>query len=355
MKKNYGFGIIGLGTIADFHVRAIQELEQGKFVAGFDVVPGKAESFCSKYGAVGYSNLDAFLSDPAIDIVTITTPSGLHIHGAVAAIRAKKHVIVEKPLEVTIEKCDEIIEAAHTYNVKLAGIFQSRFHQGAILMKQAVEEHRFGTILMANAQVKWLRSQEYYDSVAWRGTWKLDGGGALMNQSIHAIDLLQWFVGGIEEVSAHVATLAHERIEVEDTAVAMLRLKSGGFAVVESSTGIYPGFLKRIEICGTKGSAILEEEDLIYWSFAEQKEGDDAIRARFGARASTGGGASNPTSIGIHGHVAQFKDFIDAIENDREPLVSGEEARKSVEIIQAIYQSAQDGHSVHLPLSTTLK
>ncbi|WP_293891063.1 MULTISPECIES: Gfo/Idh/MocA family protein [unclassified Sphaerochaeta] len=353
--KNYGFGIIGLGTIADFHVRAIQELAQGKFVAGFDVVPGKAEVFCSKYGAVGYSDLDAFLSDPAIDVVTITTPSGLHMQGAVSAAKAKKHVIVEKPLEVTIEKCDEIIEAARLNNVKLAGIFQSRFHQGAILMKQAVEENRFGTILLANAQVKWFRSQEYYDSVAWRGTWKLDGGGAVMNQSIHAIDLLQWFVGGVEEVTAHAATLAHERIEVEDTAVAMLRLKSGGFAVIESSTGIYPGFLKRIEICGTKGSAILEEEDLIHWSFAEEKEGDEAIRARIGAGPSTGGGASNPTSIGIHGHVAQFKDFIEAIENNREPLVSGQEARKSVEIIQAMYQSAQTGHSIRLPLSTTLK
>jgi predicted dehydrogenase len=355
LKKNYGFGIIGLGTIADFHVRAIQELAQGKFVAGFDVVPGKAESFCSKYGAVGYSDLDAFLADPAIDIVTITTPSGLHMQGAVAATKAKKHVIVEKPLEVTIEKCDEIIESAHKHNVKLAGIFQSRFHQGAILMKQALDENRFGTILLANAQVKWFRSQEYYDSVAWRGTWKLDGGGAVMNQSIHAVDLLQWFVGGIEEVTAHVGTLAHERIEVEDTAVAMLRLKTGGFAVIESSTGVYPGFLKRIEICGTKGSAILEEENLIHWSFSEEKEGDDAIRTGFGAGSSTGGGASNPTSIGIQGHVAQFRDFIDAIEQDRDPLVTGEEARKSVEIIQAMYQSALSGHSIRLPLSTTLK
>jgi predicted dehydrogenase len=166
---------------------------------------------------------------------------------------------------------------------------------------------------------------------------------------------LQWFVGGIEEVTAHVGTLAHERIEVEDTAVAMLRLKTGGFAVIESSTGVYPGFLKRIEICGTKGSAILEEENLIHWSFSEEKEGDDAIRTGFGAGSSTGGGASNPTSIGIQGHVAQFRDFIDAIEQDRDPLVTGEEARKSVEIIQAMYQSALSGHSIRLPLSTTLK
>ncbi|MDY0245210.1 MAG: Gfo/Idh/MocA family oxidoreductase [Sphaerochaeta sp.] len=348
--KSFGIGILGLGTIADFHVKAIQQIPNARFVAGFDIVPGKADAFCEKYQAKGYSDLDAFLSNPSIDVVTITTPSGLHMDGALAAIQAKKHVLVEKPIEITIEKCDQIIEAAKANNVTLGGIFQSRFHRGAKILKKALDEGRFGKILLATAQVKWYRSQEYYDAVAWRGTWNLDGGGALMNQSIHAIDLLQWFVGSVEEVESKVATLAHERIEVEDTAVAILRLKDGGFGVVESSTGIFPGFLKRIEICGTKGSAILEEEDIIYWSFDKETDEDATIRESFSSLSSTGGGASNPTSIGIHGHVEQFKDFLGAIEKNQEPLVSGEEARKSVEIIQAIYKSAKIGKSVRLPL-----
>ncbi len=226
---------------------------------------------------------------------------------ALAVAAAGKHVIVEKPLEVTTERCDQIIDACDKAGVRLVAIFQSRFHESARLMKQAVDEGRFGTITMGDAYVKWYRSQEYYDSGAWRGTWKLDGGGALMNQAIHSVDLLLWLMGPVAEISAMTATLTHERIEVEDVAIANLKFKSGALGVIEATTTAYPGALKRIEIAGSEGSAILEEEDIIQWEFANETPEDDAIRTRMAGKNETGGGASDPTAIGHHGHTMIFK------------------------------------------------
>jgi predicted dehydrogenase len=342
---SYGFGIVGLGLIADFHAKAIQAISggRGSLVACCSRSAEKAQGFSKKYGCTGYTDIDKFLAHPGLDIVSLCTPSGAHLEHSLAAARAGKHVIVEKPLEITPERCDKIIEACDKAKVSLAGIFQSRFSEVAGIVKKAVDQGRLGILVLGDAYVKWFRSQEYYDDGGWHGTQSLDGGGALINQSIHAIDLLQWFMGPVESVQAFTGTLGHQRIEVEDNAVAALRFRNGAFGVIEGSTSVYPGFLKRIEISGTKGSVILEEETLKAWDFAEGLPEDVDIRSKFGAGAETGGGAADPAAISFEGHRRQFEEFISALEQGRSPLVDGREAKKAVEIIQAIYASAKNG------------
>ncbi|PKL13591.1 MAG: oxidoreductase [Spirochaetae bacterium HGW-Spirochaetae-8] len=348
--KQLGFGIIGLGMIAEVHAKAISELEGCRLVAGFDSFGERAKKFAEDHSCRGYEDLERFLADPELDIITIATPSGLHLDGAVAAARAGKHVIVEKPLEITKARCQEIIDVCAQEGVKLTGVFPSRFHDAPRLIKQAIEAGRFGKVVMADAQVKWFRTQAYYDSGAWRGTWKYDGGGALMNQSIHAIDLLQWFMGDVSEVSAFTDTLSHERIEVEDTAVAVLRFKNGAMGVIEGTTSAYPGFLKRIEILGTKGSAVMEEESIIKWQFEQELPEDEAIRNRYLHGTATGGGAADPKAIGYHGHKMLFESFAKSIQSDAPIAITGESASKAVEIIEAIYRSAQSNMHTRLPL-----
>ena len=359
IKKRYvdtiGFGILGLGMIAEFHVKAIQELTGCHFVAGYDNIPNRAADFCAKHGGAGYNNLASFMSDKNMDIVCIATPSGLHLDGAVAAAKAGKHIIVEKPLEITTARCDALIAEARANNVRLATIFPSRYHTLSGIIKKAVTQGRLGKIVLADAQIKWYRSQEYYDSGKWRGTWDLDGGGALMNQGIHAIDLLQWFMGNVSEVFALTATLAHERIEVEDTAAAVLKFANGAIGVIEGTTGAYPGFLKKIEICGSKGCITMEEENLTTWKFLEENSEDEEIRRHYGNVTQTGGGASNPAAIGHHGHKLLFESFVNALREDRPVDIDGTEGRKSVEIIEAIYRSATYHCPITLPLNITIK
>ena len=202
--------------------------------------------------------------------------------------------------------------------------------------------------VLIDAQIKWFRTQSYYDDISWHGTWKMDGGGALMNQGIHAIDLLRWFGGDVADISSRTATLAHERIEVEDTAGAVISFKSGAIGIIEGSTAAYPGFLKRIEICGSEGSAIIEEESLKFWQFKNERPEDAEIRAEYADFTSTGGGAGDPKAIGFHGHASEFADIIDALNTGRDPEITGREARKAVEVIEAVYRSSREGKTVKL-------
>lgn len=346
-----GFGIIGCGLIAKFHARAIADVPGARLVACYDVVQAAAEKIGQEFGCKAYSDLDAMLADPNVQVVTVATPSGAHMEPAVAAAKAGKHVIVEKPLEITLERCDAIIRACEDARVALSTIFPSRFHGSSRLLKGAVEEKRFGRLTIGDAYVKWWRTQQYYDGGAWRGTWKLDGGGALMNQAIHSVDLLVWLMGPVAEVSARTALLAHERIEVEDVAMALLRFESGALGVIEATTAAYPGYLKRIELHGDKGSAVMEEEDIVKWDFAEVRPQDEDIRRKMAEKVSGGGGASDPAAIGHHGHAMQFADVVQAIQEGRKPLIDGYEGRRSVEVIMAVYQSAETGNIVKLPLA----
>jgi len=346
----YGFGIVGLGLIAEFHAKAIRAMKKGKLIACYSRSQTKADAFGKKYNCSGYSSMNAFCSHPGLDIVTICTPSGAHLEPSLKIAEAGKHLIVEKPLEISLERCDKIIEVCEKNKVKLAGIFPSRFYDITKVIKSAIDEGRFGKLVLGDAYVKWYRSQEYYNKGGWHGTWELDGGGALMNQSIHAIDLLQYFMGPVKAIQSFTETIGHKRIEVEDNAVAILQFNNGALGVIEGSTTVYPGFLKIIEISGTKGSAIMEEENLKTWSFVDEKPEDKIIRNRFAEKTETAGGVTDPAAIGFHGHKRQFEDMVKAIETGTKPLVDGYEARKAVEIILAIYKSAREEKKVKLPL-----
>ena len=346
-----GVGIVGCGMISDFHARAIEDVRGIKLVACFDRNASAAEAFAEAQCITGYDQLSAMLDDPKVDIVSICTPSGAHMEPAVAAAKSGKHVIVEKPLEITLKRCDQIISACEENNVCLAAIFPSRFHRCNQLLKKAIDSGRFGRLSLGDAYVKWFRTQEYYDSGAWRGTWALDGGGALMNQAIHSVDLLTWLMGPVDTISAHTATLAHERIEVEDVATATLRFKNGALGVVEATTAAFPGSLKKIEIHGSHGSAVVEEEDIKTWRFVRPKASDKKIIEEFSESTETGGGAADPSAIGHAAHAMQFKDFVKAIKTGTKPAVDGHEGRRSVEIILAIYKSAETGKSIQLPLA----
>jgi predicted dehydrogenase len=263
------------------------------------------------------------------------------------AAKAGKHVLVEKPLEVTTARCDRLIDACDKAGVRLGVVFPSRFHQSAQTIKNAVDAGRFGTISMAAAYVKWFRTQAYYDSGAWRGTWKLDGGGALMNQAIHSVDLLLWLMGPVKTISAMTSLRAHERIEVEDTANAILEFESGALGTIEATTAAFPGSLKRIEIAGAAGSAILEEEAIKQWAFAKPLKADTKIIESMKENV-TGGGASDPAAIGHKAHRDLFADFLSGIRKNTACTIDGAEGRRSVELINAIYRSSRSGKRVTL-------
>ena len=347
-----GFGIIGCGMISRFHAKAVADLKGAKVVACFDSFTAAADKLGAEIGCQVYHDLDAMLADSRVDVVMICTPSGVHMEPAVAAAKAGKHIIVEKPLDITLKRCDAMIAAAQKAGVVLSTIFPSRFHQSSQLLKKAIDGGRFGRLTMGDAYVKWFRTQEYYDSGAWRGTWALDGGGALMNQAVHSVDLLLWLMGPAVEVSAYTATLAHQRIEVEDVAVATVKFASGALGVIEASTATWPGELKRIEISGDAGSAVLREEDLAVWKFAKETKADEKIRQQMANRTQTGGGAADPKAIGHHGHMLQFQDVLNAIKKGTQPLIDGPEGRRAVELILAIYKSAESGKPVKLPLAS---
>jgi predicted dehydrogenase len=338
--------------ISNFHAKAIADIEGASLVACFDAFPKSAERLAGETGCTAYDDLAKMLADPKVDIVTICTPSGAHMEPAVMAAEAGKHVIVEKPLEITLDRCDAIINACEKSGVVLSAIFPSRFHESSKLMKEAVESNRFGKLTMGDSYVKWFRTQEYYDSGAWRGTWKLDGGGALMNQAIHSVDLLAWLMGPVASVTAQTDTLAHERIAVEDVCAATVRFENGAIGVIQASTAAYPGYLKRIELHGTGGSAVLEEEDIKVWDFEKSAPSDEAIKERMAGKTQTGGGASDPNAIGHHGHTEQFTDVIRAIESGGKAVIDGHEGRRSVEIILAIYAAAEAGTAIELPLKS---
>lgn len=345
-----GFGLVGCGMISEFHARAINDLRGAKVAALFTSRPEKAAKIFDIAGKCAvYTDYGRFLKHPGLDIVNICTPSGAHLEPALQAAAAGKHVVVEKPLEITLERCDRLIAGCRKKGVLLCTIFPSRFSPANQVLKQAIDEGRFGKLTLGDSYVKWWRTQKYYDDGGWRGTWKLDGGGAYMNQAIHNVDLLQWFMGEVAEVTGFTATLAHERIEVEDTGVAAVKFRNGALGVIEATTSAFPGLLKKTEIHGTQGTVIVEQDDVLLWQFEPASRKDAGIREKFAKRVGGGGGAADPRAISYAGHREQLKDFVKAIHTGTAPLVSGEEGRKSVEIILAIYRAAKTGKAVKLP------
>ncbi|MEM9158417.1 MAG: Gfo/Idh/MocA family oxidoreductase, partial [Verrucomicrobiota bacterium] len=327
------FGIIGSGMIAKFHGKAIQAMEGSELHAVYSRNPDSSKAIAEEYGCAAFTNLDAFLADPDLEIVTIATPSGAHLEPAIAAARAGKHVICEKPLEITTERIDQMATEGAKHGVTISGIFNRRFNPGLVALKKAIDEGRFGKVAMADAYIKWYRDQAYYDSGKWRGTWDLDGGGALMNQSIHAIDQLLYVAGPVKAVSASMATLSHERIEVEDTAVAILEFESGARGVIQGSTSCWSkdGHSAEVQICGDRGSAFLADDKFRVWEFKDERPEDaDILENHMLSSGTIGLGANDPSAIDFSGHQKNFEDVVTAIQENRAPLVDAKEARKAV-------------------------
>lgn len=342
MTSPYRFGIVGCGVIAPTHARCIAELPGAELSAVCDLIPEKAASLAQQYPADVYTDYEKMFAREDIDVVTVLTPSGLHAEIGIAAARAGKHVIVEKPMDISIERADALIQACRAAGVKLCVISQHRFDPAIVALKQAVVAGRLGQLNFGGSHTKWYRSQAYYDGGDWRGTWALDGGGALINQSIHYVDLLQYIMGPVSELHAYCATRAHERIEVEDLAVASLKFASGALGLLEGSTCAYPGFCARLDIYGSDGSVIIENDAVSQWRMRDGES--NPVPAQ-----ETGfiGGTSSK-DIWHHSHRRQIGDMIEAIREDRDPLVNGAEGRKPLEIVTGVYESARTGAPVRL-------
>ena len=337
--------------IGGFHAKAIDAMNGGELGGVADRVFERAQAFAEQCDTHAYESVEAMLADSQIEVVTIGTPSGAHFDPAMAAIEAGKHVIIEKPLEITTERIDQMVTAAKSKGVTIAAVLNRRFHPGMDAFKHAADAGRFGKLTSASAYVKWYRDQAYYDSAGWRGTWALDGGGALMNQSIHTIDALLYLAGPVKSVQANTACLAHTDIEVEDIAVAIVEFENGARGVIEGSTCTWSkdGHPARVQLSGTEGSVFLADEAFEIWDFMNETESDEKVRAQFMKGAEAGLGANDPSAINFYQHQRNFEEVVTAIKEGREPSTNAAEARKSVELIQAIYKSAQnDGQKITL-------
>ncbi|MCL4299050.1 MAG: Gfo/Idh/MocA family oxidoreductase [Anaerolineae bacterium] len=330
------FCIVGAGFIGGVHAQALGAIPEAKLTVVCSRNEEKARALAQPAGGVWVNDYRQAVTRSDVDVVCICTPSGAHAEMAEAAAAAGKHVVVEKPIEVTLERVDRMVEAAEKAGVRLTCIFPLRFMQGPALARQALVAGRLGRLTLADAYIKWYRPQSYYDTSDWKGTWALDGGGALMNQGIHHIDLLNYLAGPVTSIVARTATLAH-RMETEDTAVALLTFASGALGAIEGSTASWPGDSGRLELHGDQGTIVLEDGRIVRWKLNDATS--DEEEQMLALESKQGGGAAAATAIGYELHRRQLADMIEAILTNRAPAVTGAEARRSVVIIRAIYES----------------
>lgn len=341
-----GFGILGAGNIAQIHAAAIQALPSARLVGFHATQPARAEALAARFGGIASTDLDAFLSHPDLDAVTICTPSGTHAELGQRAAAAGKHVIVEKPIDVTLAKAEALIAACRRHGVRLGVIFQSRFLPAVALLRRAIQRGRLGRIFVADAHVKWFREPAYYEAARWRGTRALDGGGALINQAIHTVDLLQHLAGPVAEVTGFTARLRHPGIECEDTAVAALKFHSGALGLLQATTSVAPGFARRLELSGERGTVILDGNDISVWKLDGTGEEEAELERLRRAARDTSDGAADPMRLDVAGHRAQLEDFVAVVTQGREPIVTGAEALKALAIVLAVYESAASGRPI---------
>jgi UDP-N-acetyl-2-amino-2-deoxyglucuronate dehydrogenase len=329
-----GFAIVGTGMVARYHAQAIRSTAGTRLVGVCRADVARKAHAEAELGAPCETSYEAVLARPDVDAVCLCTPSGLHAIQAVQAARAGKHVLVEKPMALTLEDAESMIRACASAGVRLGVVLQRRADPSFQAVRASITAGALGTPVLGTATVPYLRGQSYYDSAAWRGTWAQDGGGALMNQGIHVVDLLLWLMGDVSEVSARTATLAHE-IEVEDCATATLRFASGALGSLAATTAAAPGFPHRVEVYGSRSGIQIEGETVMRPGEARHDP------------ASAGAGAS-PTGISVIGHTRILDDFAAAVREGRAPLVPGEEGRRSLALVLAVYESARTGRAVRL-------
>ncbi len=340
MSDKVRFGIVGCGTISRFHAYAIGMTPGAELVGACDSDAASAAAFAREQGIHAYSTLEELLDSGGVDAVSICTPSGLHAGQALTAIARGKHVLLEKPICLTLRDADGIIRAADEAGVRAGVISQMRFAPTVQALRGAVGDGAFGKIVSASLSMKYYRTLEYYRSSAWRGTFAFDGGGALMNQGIHGVDVLQYVAGPVDSVLAVTRTQTRP-IEVEDSVAAVLEFSSGAIGTLEASTTSFPGYPRRLEICGDEGSVVMEEADILRWDL--KAKAPDKLRDE-NTRASS----SDPKAIGKDSHVRQMQNFVRSILYGEELLVSAEQGRIPLAIILAVYESAKSGQRVRV-------
>ena len=328
-------GLIGGGNISETHARAARAIPGVAIAAIYGTNPEKVGRLCREYDAKAYQDLDAFLSHRPMDFVAIGSPSGLHAAHGIAAARRGWHVLTEKPIDISSARADELIEAAEKAGVKLGVMFQDRHKPEVRRLRQWVESGVVGKLLLAEARVKWYRPPEYYSQSKWRGTLAMDGGGALINQAVHTVDLLLWIMGDVAHVQARTATAIHA-IEGEDTAVAILQFASGALGLLQATTSAFPGYPRRLEITGTEGTVILEQDRIIA---ADLKNAPAGVSA--GTPSADKQNTSSPVVSDFTGHQAIFEDFIRAIQENGTPACDGREGKRSILLVEQIYRAAK--------------
>ncbi|MCM3786420.1 Gfo/Idh/MocA family oxidoreductase [Neobacillus mesonae] len=326
------YGIVGCGIIAEVHASEIAKLPETELVAVCDVNPDQAARFAAQYGAAAYSDLDAFLTRSDIEVVSICTPSGLHEEQVVRAAGAGKHILVEKPMAIRMEGVERMIDACRKAGVLLATVFPRRMSPQAEYAKRLINEGALGKLSLCSAYVKIYRSQAYYDSAGWRGTWAMDGGGAMMNQGIHTVDLLQWLAGPVASLTGRANNVLRD-IEVEDTVTSLLQYESGAMGVLEITTTAYKGKGQRLELYGEKGTIVIEEDDIVMLEL----DGAEVKLPEFPAFA-----------VIPDGHREQIRDLAYAVREGRAPIVPGTEGRHSLEIILGTYASSRQQKEIRL-------
>ena len=357
MSKVWNSAIIGYGVVGAWHGTVLRQMESANLVAVCDTDADAVRERMRKQhddDVPVYASLDEmFEKHPEIEVCHVATPSGNHLEPAIEAMRKGKHVVCEKPLEINTERCDRIIAAAKEHGVRLAGIFQNRWREENRAIKKAIEEGRFGPISYAGAFTPWWRTDDYYRSGGWRGTWALDGGGAIMNQSVHYVDMVQWMAGPIKRLSAVAGRRAHHEIEVEDTLCANCEFESGAFGVIMGSTAMFPGFAQRMEIGGPDGSVITGESRLARFRDPDAQDSAyggggfvDAADEFFPVKDATSGGGSSPTDVPNFLHQRNIEHIYSSWEKGEDAETSGVEARKAVAIINALYESAANNGKV---------
>jgi UDP-N-acetyl-2-amino-2-deoxyglucuronate dehydrogenase len=342
--RRHGFGIVGAGVIGTTHAEAISLVPGASVAAVTDVVPEHAKALAEACDCAAEPDLAGLLARADVDVVSVCVPSGLHAEVGTQAAAAGKHLVVEKPIDVTLAAADRLIAAARASGAGVTVISQHRFDTGLDELRRLIDSGALGSLVLGEASTKWYRTQGYYDSAAWRGTWELDGG-SLMNQGIHYVDLLLWIMGPATEVTAITATQAHQ-VEVEDTALALVRFASGAVGTIVSSTAVYPGFAQRLEITGTNGTVVVENGRIVRRALRSGAAATpDATDTPDSASADPGG--VDPAS-----HAAQIAEFLTAIGKGREPAVTAESARAALEVVCAVYESARTGRAVAIPAAS---
>ncbi|HEY5060532.1 MAG TPA: Gfo/Idh/MocA family oxidoreductase, partial [Gemmatimonadaceae bacterium] len=339
----FRIGLVGCGRISTNHFDALRKVDGLTLTAVCDIDKDRAARAGEEQDVIAYHSLDELLRAPNVDLVTICTPSGMHSAQGVAAARAGKHVVTEKPMSLTLAQADDLVRACDTAGVHLFVVKQNRLNPPVQLLRRAVDKGRFGRIYMANVTVRWQRPQEYYEAEPWRGTWEFDGG-AIMNQASHYVDLMQWLVGPVESIMAKTATQAR-RIEAEDSGIAILKFRSGALGVIEVNVLTYPRNLEgSITILGEKGSVKIggtAVNRVEHWSFADYDDDDKLVDS-----AST-----TPPNVYGFGHEGYYRNVLSVLRGQAKPETDGRAGRKSLELILGIYESAKSGHEVPIPLA----